>query len=79
MKTPPINNFFNYLQTWSAEEKSCAIVYRQNDGSAVRLNAVIVDLFEWQGNNYVLMEKGQLIRLDRLISVNVMLQPDLKQ
>ncbi|AHM60597.1 hypothetical protein D770_11700 [Flammeovirgaceae bacterium 311] len=70
MKTPFTYNFFDYLQNWSSQEKSCAIVYRQNDGSAVRLNTVIVDLFEWQGNNYVLMEKGQLIRLDRLISVD---------
>lgn len=70
MKTPPINKFFNHLQNWSVQEKSCHIVYRQNDGSAVQLNAVIVDLFSWQGSQYVLMEKGQLIRLDRIVSVD---------
>ena len=63
-------NFFSNLQNWSSEERPCTIEYRQNDGSSVKVNSVIVDLFSWQGTEYVLMEKGQLIRLDRLINVH---------
>ncbi|WP_224996711.1 hypothetical protein [Cesiribacter sp. SM1] len=69
VNTPVKSDFFDNLQNWSSQEKSCSIVYRQNDGSSVKVNSVIVDLFSWQGNNYILMEKGQLIRLDRLVSV----------
>jgi hypothetical protein len=70
VSTPGTNNFFDHLQNWSSQEKSCSIVYRQNDGSIINVNSVIVDLFSWQGNNYILMEKGQLLRLDRLVRVD---------
>ena len=68
--TPISCTFFDYLESWSKEQQPCRIEYRQNDGSSVKLSSRIVDIFTWQGTEYLLMEKGQLIRLDRLVSVN---------
>lgn len=62
--------FHECLESWSQEQQPCKIQYRRQDGSAVEVASKIVDLFTWQGAEYMLMEKGQLIRLDRLLSVN---------
>lgn len=62
--------FYNYLENWTEQQQPCTIEYRQNDGSSVQVSSRIIDLFTWQGSEYMLMEKGQLIRLDRLVRVN---------
>jgi Rho-binding antiterminator len=62
--------FHQYLETWARQQQACKIQYRQNDGSAIEVSSEIIDLFSWQGAQYILIEKGQLIRIDRLLSVN---------
>ena len=68
--TPISCTFFDYLESSCLQQQPCKIEYRQNDGSTVKVSSKIVDLFTWQGTDYLLMEKGQLVRLDRLTSVN---------
>ncbi len=73
MKTTTIaenQSFSTYLKNWCAEQKPCKIAYRQNNGETIHVSSTIVDLFSWQGKDYLLMEKGQLISLERLLSVN---------
>jgi hypothetical protein len=62
--------FLDYLQNCGKQERLCKIEYTQHDGSAVSLSSPIVDLFSWQGSDYLLLDKGQLIRLDRVVRVN---------
>jgi Rho-binding antiterminator len=62
--------FHHYLEAWARQQQACKIQYRQNDGSAIEVSSEIIDLFSWQGADYILIEKGQLIRIDRLLSVN---------
>lgn len=58
------------LKNWCAREKICSIAYRQSDGKTTKISSEIVDLFTWQGKKYMLIEKGQLICMDRLVSVS---------
>lgn len=62
--------FLSFLENCGKQEQPCKIEYKQLDGSAVRLSSPIVDVFSWQGSEYLLLDKGQLIRLDRVVSVN---------
>ncbi|WP_040396436.1 hypothetical protein [Cesiribacter andamanensis] len=68
--TPISCTFHGYLESWMKQQQACKIRYRQDDGSSVQVSSRIIDLFSWQGAEYLLMEKGQLIRLERLESVN---------
>ena len=57
------------LKKCYAREAACTITYHQNN-SKTTISSQIIDLFSWQGREYVLIEKGQLICVDRLVSVD---------
>lgn len=67
--SPNHRTFMKELKNWCARENTCAIAYRQGNGKTTLVSSEIVDLFSWQGKKYMLIEKGQLICMDRLVSV----------
>lgn len=73
MKTtisPSLRTFKQELKKCCARDAACAIAYRHNNGKTTTMSSQIIDLFSWQGREYVLIEKGQLICIDRLVSVD---------
>ena len=68
---PSVNGaFLTYLQSCGTQEQLCTIEYRKQDGKAIQISSPIVDIFTWQGSDYLLLDKGQLIRLESVVSVN---------
>lgn len=68
--TPISCSFYDYLENSAQEMQACKICYKLENGKAANVSSPIVDVFHWQGADYLQLERGQLIRMDRLLSVN---------
>jgi Rho-binding antiterminator len=66
----PINcNFYDELEALATLRKSCVIEFEQ-EGQTLSLQGVIVDLWNLEKVEYLKMQSGEVIRLDKLLSVD---------
>jgi len=68
----PINcEFFERLELWCLQKTFCSIVYRQgNFPRDIELQAVISDIICREKADYMILDNGDEIRLDKIVSVN---------
>lgn len=73
MSTPyhPIAcDYHSELELWCLHKTRCTIVAHDEAGQTQTLQAVIRDIVTRDKQEFVLLDDGSAIRLDRLISVN---------
>lgn len=67
----PINcEFHDLLEAAAVRAQAVALHYRDADATQVRAHARIVDVFARDGAEYLRLESGELIRLDRIESLD---------
>jgi Rho-binding antiterminator len=68
----PINcEFLERLEIWCLQKTNCSIVYQQgNFPRNIEINATIIDIVCRNKSDYMILDNGDEIRLDRIISVN---------
>lgn len=54
------------LEALATMGRACRVVYRTETGEARELNGRLVDIFARSGKEYVKLDSGEEIRLDRL-------------
>lgn len=57
------------LEASAVLRRPCRIGFRRSDGAVEEVRAVIADVYAHEGAEYVRLETGLVIRLDRLITV----------
>lgn len=73
--TPISCSFHDHLEHWAVRRTTVEVVWTQ-DGEEQRATTRIVDVYAQAGADYLKLEIGTVIRLDRLVSVDGMLLPD---
>ncbi len=68
----PINcEFLERLEFWCLKKIPCQIVYRQgNFPRDLEIETIITDIFSRDKAEFISLENGEEIRLDRIVSVN---------
>jgi Rho-binding antiterminator len=67
----PINcNFYDELEALATMKRTCRIVFRHENGAVSAVQAVILDLFIINKVEYMKLDSGLEIRLDKLIEVD---------
>jgi len=67
----PVNcEFHDYLEEFAMRRKQVSVHFFSEDGAARQRDAVITDVFAREGADYMTLSSGELIRLDRLVSVD---------
>lgn len=71
-KYKPINcEFLDRLEFWCLSKKVSSIVYRQgNFPRDIEIQAIICDIICRDKADYMILDNGDEIRLDRIVSVN---------
>jgi Rho-binding antiterminator len=76
MNTPapqynPIScEFHDLLEALATTRKPAQILVRDEEGVERSLHAVIVDVYAREGSEYLSLDNGETIRLDRLVAVD---------
>ncbi len=63
-------DFHDLLEIHATSRKPVPIVYRDDAGNAATVSAVITDVFARSGADYLSLDSGDTLRLDRLIEVD---------
>lgn len=58
------------LEASAVRRRPCRIRYREPDGSVEEVRTVIADIFTRDGAEFVRLEAGPVVRLDRLETVD---------
>lgn len=75
-KYSPINcDYYDVLTEKAIMKSYCQIQYFTELHEFVTVNAVIKDIFTKSGEEFMLLATGEVIRLDRLVSINGELTP----
>lgn len=71
-KYTPINcEFLDRLEHCCIRKEHCQIVYRQGSFPRnIETEGLITDIFSREKAEYILLDNGEEIRLDRIVSVN---------
>ncbi len=68
-------SFHDRLEDWAIRRTPVEIVWR--DGEIQQITTVcIADVFAQDGADHLRLDSGEVIRLDRLVSVNGVMLPD---
>lgn len=62
-------SIYDTLEAYATQGKTCRIVYQDNE-APIQVKAVIQDFFIQDKAEYLQLDNGQAIRLDRLISID---------
>ena len=70
MSYTPVNcNFYDELEALATLGKRCEIIFLNEEGR-VTLTGIIKDLYTRDGVEYLRMDSGLVIRLDKLVQVD---------
>ena len=70
-KYQPINcHFYDELELLAIRQKNCSITYLDESGNSLEKVGIIVDFKIISAAEFMLLNDGSKIRLDRLISVD---------
>jgi Rho-binding antiterminator len=68
--TPISCDFHDLLEVHATTRKPTRISFRDGDGAAHQVSAVITDVFAQKGADYLTTSTGETLRLDQLIEVD---------
>ena len=60
----------DHLESWSVLKITCSIQYLDSNDTVASVDSQIIDVFAKNGEEFIKIENGDLIRLDRIISIN---------
>lgn len=63
-------DFHDRLEAWATLRQICQIVYRNATNESIEVQSRIVDIYAAKGADFLKLEDGTEIRLDRIVSVN---------
>ena len=67
----PINcNFYDELEALATMKKTCQIIFRHENGGISTIRGVIFDLYTRNKIEYLTLDSGLEIRLDKLMEVD---------
>ena len=67
----PINcEFHDVLETRATTRALTSVVFRNEAGEVERRNAVISDVFARNGEEFLVLDSGDTVRLDRLLQID---------
>ena len=68
----PINcEFLDRIESWCVRKETCHVVYTQGTYPRnLEMQGRIIDIFKKDKAEYMLMDNGEEIRLDKIISIN---------
>lgn len=67
----PVNcEFHDHLENFAMSRKPVLVHYLDENQAAHQIEAVITDVFAREGADYMTLNTGAIIRLDRVIEVN---------
>lgn len=82
MQTPeqpyqPIDcNYYDRLEAWATLRTVCRILYRDENDQQQEISAIIEDVYTALKVEYMRLDNGLVIRLDKLVAVNDIPLPD---
>lgn len=82
MQTPeqpyqPIDcNYYDRLEAWATLRTVCHILYRDENEQQKEVSAIIEDVYTAIKVEYMRLDNGLVIRLDKLVAVNDIPVPD---
>lgn len=82
MQTPehpyqPIDcNYYDRLEAWATLRTVCRILYRDENEQQKEVSAIIEDVYTALKVEYMRLDNGLVIRLDKLVAVNDIPVPD---
>ena len=82
MQTPeqpyqPIDcNYYDRLEAWATLRTVCRILYRDENEQQKEVSAIIEDVYTAVKVEYMRLDNGLVIRLDKLTAVNDIPVPD---
>lgn len=82
MQTPeqpyqPIDcNYYDRLEAWATLRAVCRILYRDEDEQQQEVSSIIEDVYTALKVEYMRLDNGLVIRLDKLVAVNDIPLPD---
>jgi len=82
MQTPeqpyqPIDcNYYDRLEAWATLRTVCRILYRDENEQQQEVSAIIEDVYTALKVEYMRLDNGLVIRLDKLVAVNDIPLPD---
>ena len=63
-------DYYDEIESWSIAKAVCDIEYTDAVGQAAFVTSRIADVFARDGAEFLRIDTGELIRLDRLLSIN---------
>ena len=70
-KYVPIScSYYDELEILAMRKQACTVEYLADDQSAIGRHGVIADVFSKEKQEFLKLDNGEVIRLDRLISVD---------
>jgi Rho-binding antiterminator len=63
-------DFQDHLEEWSTLRQKCQITYRDADNKQVEIQGLIVDIYSADKADFLKLDNGTVIRLDKIVSVN---------
>lgn len=71
MSYQPIDcNYYDRLEAWATMKTPCLLVFLDDEGAEQEVSGLIADLYTLNKAEYLRMDNGLTLRLDRLLSVN---------
>jgi Rho-binding antiterminator len=63
-------DFQDHLEAWSTLRQNCQIIYRDADNKQIEVQGRIVDIYAADKADFLKLDDGTVIRLDKIVSVN---------
>ncbi|MGA7953753.1 MAG: hypothetical protein WCA07_09565 [Gloeobacterales cyanobacterium] len=63
-------DFHDHLEEWSTLRQTCQITYRDANNDLIEVQGLIVDIYAADKADFLKLNNGTIIRLDKIVSVN---------
>ncbi len=63
-------NYYDRLEAWATMQTLCVLAFRDEEGLPREVSARITNLYTLNKAEYLQLDNGLVVRLDRLLSVN---------
>jgi Rho-binding antiterminator len=63
-------DFHDHLEEWSTLRQTCQITYRDANNHLIEVQGRIVDIYAADKADFLKLDDGTVIRLDKIVSVN---------
>ncbi len=63
-------DFHDQLEAWATLRQTCQIIYRDSAHALIEVQGRIVDVYAADKADFLKLDSGTIIRLDKIVSVN---------